>query len=202
LLENGYPMDLIFTHINLRIKKLVNQSRNENVEETETQQENNFIVLPYIKSISELIASKVDKSNTTMGYRILNKLSNMIRVQKDKNPLFMNNNVIYRIDCNNCDASYVGQTKRKLQTRIREHKYNIRLDDSKHSVITNHILNYNHTFDWDNTCILDHEPNYQKRLISEMIHIKEQTNGINSNKDTELLDEVYFDVLNELSTVK
>lgn len=107
-------------------------------------------------------------------------------------------NVIYKIDCKVCDATYIGQTKRQLCTRIREHKNNIKLDSTRHSVISEHILNQSHTFDWDNTKILDHESNYQKRLISEMLHIKEHKNSINLNKDTELLDSCYFDVLERL----
>jgi len=33
-----------------------------------------------------------------------------------------------------------------------------------------------------------------------MIHIKEQKFGLNSNSDIELLDESYFDILNELTS--
>jgi len=36
-----------------------------------------------------------------------------------------------------------------------------------------------YSFDWDNIQILDTEPNYYKRSISEMLH-KEQANGINA----------------------
>jgi len=46
---------------------------------------------------------------------------------------------------------------------------------------------------------LDHEHNYYKRLISEMIHIKEQKNSLNYINDTDNLDECYFDILNTLS---
>jgi len=49
------------------------------------------------------------------------------------------------------------------------------------------MLEHSHTFDWKNTQILDTEPNYFKRLISEMLHIKEQPNGINTQTDTEFL---------------
>jgi len=43
-------------------------------------------------------------------------------------------------------------------------------------------------FDWDNIKILDTESNFYKRSISEMLHIKEQENGINVQTDTKLLD--------------
>ena len=102
------------------------------------------------------------------------------------------------VNCKDCDASYVGQTKRKLNTRIKEHINNIKLDFSKHSVISEHITHCNHSFDWENASILDTEPKYYKRLISEMIHIKEQNNGLNLQKDTELLNESYFDLLDRL----
>ena len=32
-------------------------------------------------------------------------------------------NVIYYIECTNCNIQYVGQTKRKIKDRIREHLY-------------------------------------------------------------------------------
>jgi len=33
--------------------------------------------------------------------------------------------VVYKIECKDCETSYVGQTKRRLTTRIREHRNNI-----------------------------------------------------------------------------
>jgi len=65
-----------------------------------------------------------------------------------------------------------------MKTRIKEHYNNIKLDKSKHSVISEHIVNFNHNFDWD-IKILDAESNYNKRLVSEMLHIKEQKKRIN-----------------------
>lgn len=53
-----------------------------------------------------------------------------------------------------------------------------------------HMLKFNHSFDWINVNILDYESNYNKK-ISEMLQIKEQTNGINFQKDTEFLDDSY-----------
>ena len=46
------------------------------------------------------------------------------------------------------------------------------------------ILNYNYSIDWEDTKIQDIETNYNKRKISEILHIKEQTKGSNSQRNT------------------
>jgi len=51
--------------------------------------------------------------------------------------------------------------------------------------------------DWNNGEILDVEQFYHKRLISEILHIKIQKNGVNLMKDTELLDPVYILLINK-----
>lgn len=73
------------------------------------------------------------------------------------------NNIIYKICCKDCNATYVGQTKRQLKTRVNEHIKNIK--QSNLSVISQHIINYNHTIDRDNIKILDHECNFYKKNI-------------------------------------
>jgi len=57
-------------------------------------------------------------------------------------------------------------------------------------VITKHRLQMNHDFDWNNIQILDEEPCYYKRLISEMKD-KKQNNSINLQIDTEGLNKIY-----------
>jgi len=79
---------------------------------------------------------------------------------------------------------------------------NVKLDESKHSVITKHMLENNHTFDWHNVKIMDYETNYFKRLISEMIFIKTQEKGLNSIDDIECLDSSYFNLLTKMFSAK
>jgi len=50
---------------------------------------------------------------------------------KEKSDFNIKNSVVYKICCKNCDASYVGQTKRQLQTRIKEHNNNTMMDPSR-----------------------------------------------------------------------
>jgi len=113
-------------------------------------------------------------------------------VHKDTVETFSNNNVVYKISCIDCEASYVGQTKRQLKTRVREHFSNLTSKSANLSVITEHTLQTSHSFDWDNVKILDTERNYFKRLISEMLHIREQSYGLNAQKDTEMLDSAFI----------
>ena len=91
----------------------------------------------------------ISKSIYSIGYRCINKLNKFIKADKDKKDYSDNNNVVYKIQCNNCDVSYVGQTKRKLNTRIK-HFNNIRIDSCRYSMRTEHILQYNYSFDWKN----------------------------------------------------
>jgi len=52
-------------------------------------------------------------------------------------------------------------------------------------------MEFNHKLDWNNVKILNIKSRYHERLISEMLRIKKQANGLNLRKDTELLDESY-----------
>ena len=135
--------------------------------------------------------------NVRMSYTGINKLRSLIRVQKDKLPKNQKNNVVYKISCKDCDASYVGQTGRLLKTRVKEHRSHINRNTTQRSVITDHRLT-NHEFDWDNVEILDTEPYLNKRLVSEMLFIRRQENGLNRQEDTECLNQAYISIIERL----
>jgi len=102
------------------------------------------------------------------------------------------------VKCYNCDNSYVGQTKRQLGTRLKEHKSDIKKKSGLLSVVLKHILDNNHEMDWSGVAILDKEPSYVKRIISEMIYIKRQHRGLNKQSDTDLLSDTYLPIINIL----
>ena len=47
--------------------------------------------------------------------------------------------------------------------------------------------------------ILDCESSYNKRLVSEMIHIKRQKQGLNRQNDIESLPDTYSQIIQSLS---
>jgi len=195
LLEYDYPLDLIFNTISLRIKSLVNdkivryKNNNENCSDKKI-----WFTVPFIKTISEKFKSITNGAG--LSFFSMNKHNSLIKVHKDFLPKASNMNVVYKISCKNCDALYVGQTCTQLKTRISEHKSHISRNTSTHSVIMEHRLQFKHDFDWEGVEILDVERNFSKRLISEMINIKSQKNGINLQTDIEALDRAYFSYFN------
>lgn len=119
-------------------------------------------------------------------------MSSLITTGKDR---MSRCDVVYRISCFDCEASYVGQIKRQLKTRVQEHFSDIKKCGSP-SVILAHRIEKNHDFDWQQVEILDVEPSALKISISEMIHIKKQQSGLNKQSDTDRLPDSYLPILN------
>jgi len=81
----------------------------------------------------------------------------------------------------------VGNTNSRIPLRILIKRGSL-------SVISNRLEN-DHEINWNEVEIVDTEPSYGKRLISEMIHIKKQPYGLNKQSDTELLSEAYLPII-------
>ena len=196
-LQNGYPLRFIFSTIHNRIKYHINKFNNLNKNKDDTEKK--FFTIPYVNTISERFIPIVNMFNCKLAFTIPNTLRSFIRRGKDDLEHVQSQNVVYRISCDDCDASYVGQTKRQLKTRLHEHVSDINISSKSPSVISNHRMVENHNFKWDKVEILDIEPSYNKRLISEMVHIKKQKHGINRQNDTESLPDLYSDIIHSLS---
>ncbi|EZA46542.1 hypothetical protein X777_00052, partial [Ooceraea biroi] len=133
--------------------------------------------------------------NIEFAYTIPKKLNCLIKLGKDTLTNGQQMGVVYKIECVNCEACYIGQTKRHLETRVKEHRSDISKRDNCLSVVSKHRVFNEHDFDWCNTKILHHENHRRKREIAEMVFIKRHSNAINLQKDTEDLPAVYDTVL-------
>ncbi|KYM95312.1 hypothetical protein ALC62_14042 [Cyphomyrmex costatus] len=114
-----------------------------------------YFTIPYVKGISDSFRGIVNGTSDRIAYFSFNKLNDLIRVQKDPLPHTTKKNIVYEIQCSDCDATYVGQTKRMLKTRVNEHHSHIRRNTSSRSVITDHRLQHNHDFEWNNVKIME-----------------------------------------------
>jgi len=89
LINNGYPLSLIFVTINKRLKKLFsNKLDNKEIVPIKNNQVDTnikkFFIILYIRNISEITTSLINKSVFIVGFRSLNKIDKYVRVQKDQ----------------------------------------------------------------------------------------------------------------------
>ena len=81
----------------------------------------NFVVLPYNEGLSERISSLLGKHDITVSHKPVRTVASFFKKPKDPQNKESERGVVYRIDCINCSAVYIGQTSRALKMRKREH---------------------------------------------------------------------------------
>ena len=136
-----------------------------------------FVSIPFFGNISFTIKRILSDFNLKTTFRVDSKLDNMIKLGKDPLDIFEQSNVVYKITCKQCNKIYIGQTGRLLRTRRNEHRNNIKLSEKYHKVVSKHILEFDHDFNWDNLLILHKENNYFKRCLAKIFYIKKEGNN-------------------------
>ena len=75
--------------------------------------------------------------NIKVAFRSSRTLQSMLSSVKDKVPTEMQLGVVYKIPCS-CGKVYLGKTRRKLKTRLKEHKEACKRGELKKSTIAEH----------------------------------------------------------------
>ena len=101
---------------------------------------------------------------------------------KDRDPTLKAMGVVYEISCS-CGPKYIGETKRALGTRLKEHQAATRRGETEKSAITEHALSRHHQPLWEQTRILDRASHTTTLLIKEIIHISLRDPAELLNKD-------------------
>jgi len=109
-LQNDYPLQFIFNTINLKLKTIINKRNNNNIgnETNNNTSKINWFTIPYFLNISERFKNIIKNLNVKLSFYSLNKLDRIIKAQKDRLPDYSKKNVVYKISCKDCDATYVG----------------------------------------------------------------------------------------------
>lgn len=193
LLDNNYPLKFIFNVINQRMNYYIHKNTKNTIKNNNNKKgnQNRFFALLYVNIVSDKLKFIIKKYEFRATHTINNSLKRFIKKHKDKNEKLTNCNIIYKIPCG---AIYVGQSKRQMKTRLKEHRNAVKRGNCN-SVISNHCVEYDHMFDWDNVEIPDIERYYNLRLMSEMISVRRQKNDINIQSDTDSLLVAYNRIL-------
>ena len=76
-----------------------------------------------------------------MVFAANNKIGKLSKL-KCKLPLIKQSQLIYQINCDDCQDFYIGMTNRRLETRLKEHRTNENSALFKHSFLTDHNINF------------------------------------------------------------
>ena len=151
----------------------------EPVKETSDKERNKKtpVVIPYIKGFSEQIRLVLGKYGIPTYFKPTNTLRQLL--VKPKDPVDKENVVgpVYKIKCEECEATYVGETESSLKARFSEY----RRPSSTTSEVAKHIHKDQpeHTVELDNTEILTTVPRWFERGVKEAIYIRALNPSLN-----------------------
>ncbi|MGL5623314.1 hypothetical protein [Cetobacterium sp.] len=113
LQNNNYPDGFIKNVIKTFMNKN-GKSQKENVITT--------IKIPYLQNTAESIRAFLAKYNIRTVFQINNTLKKMLTHLKDPIKKDDQTNCVYKVKCQDCNATYVGETSRQLKTRLKNIK--------------------------------------------------------------------------------
>ncbi|XP_062701702.1 uncharacterized protein LOC134285246 [Aedes albopictus] len=221
LLVNDYPNTLISRVIN-RVK-LHRQQVDTAMEANENRPDEGETVFRSLTNIDGLSQQIIKTLRREYPTRIATKTTNTVGAIlpqiKDKTPNDEQSNIIYKINCDNCDGCYIGMTTTKLKTRISGHRSNVRrlttLREAGHTnadaaiisirektALVDHAAENDHVFRLDDVKILDRTQKPSNLPILESCHIYNTPHTVNKRTDTDNLNVVYAGLLHSIMNVK
>ena len=90
----------------------------------------------------------------------------------------MKSGIVYKLTCS-CGSTYIGQTRRNLLCRIKDHAASEKTEVCKHL-----LQNPSHRVDFNTPTILGSENDTARLLILESLFIQEQTPDLNNDSQS------------------
>ena len=125
LTRNKYPMWAL-NRVKLKTKTTQAQEQrkqqNANAKVTSGNKKS-YMVLPYVKGLSESIKNIGKKHGIQTYFRGGNTIKSLLMTPKDKDHISKKSGIIYRFKCNrvDCDYEYIGESSRTFRERYKEH---------------------------------------------------------------------------------
>lgn len=105
-----------------------------------------FISLPFYPRITFKLENELSKHGYKVAYNNNGKISDILGNTKDKEMEQLEKSGIYMINCDSCDKKYIGQTKRKVNTRIKEHRDDCFKPPNEEKPMPYHMIETGHSF--------------------------------------------------------
>ncbi len=177
LVKNNYPKKLINSTIKETIDKIEGRTESKTENSGQGLDHKKIITIPYINEVNQKIKHMLNKYDFKTVYKKGTSIKSMLTRFKHIDSL-ESHDLVYNISCYDCDANYWGNTKRKLEIRVKEHKSALN-KPYVHSNIAEHSFATKHDINWKNPKIIYHQPNKKARFFLENWDIeKSKTRGL------------------------
>ena len=131
-------------------------------------------VLPYVKGVTDKIGYILKRASIKTYFKPLKRISQFLPPVKCQIPL--QDAGVYKLDCD-CGLSYIGQTKRSIRTRVKEHIADVKHRRHTKSAVCEHSQDRSrHNIRFDKPQVLAKEHRYLPRMVREAIEIKKHKN--------------------------
>ena len=101
---------------------------------------------------------------------------------KDPLPPEKRSGVVYQIPCS-CGKVYIGETVRRLETRMKEHQDACRKGLTERSAVAEHAWDQQHQIEWKEAMIVDQARGSKELLVKEALHIQMTPSEERINRD-------------------
>jgi hypothetical protein len=102
-----------------------------------------FLTIPYHAKLTNRLSNRLKAGGISVIYQSRGNLSSLIGRGKQKRQIGERSG-IYNIKCNDCEGNYIGQTKRRVETREKEHSRALKLNQPSKSAMAAHCLDEGH----------------------------------------------------------
>ena len=137
-----------------------------------------YISLPYVRSTLETISRILQPHNIRVAHRPISTLRQILTKVKDRDSPNDRLGAIYKISCNDCEATYVGETGRSFNIRCGEHRSAVDKHDNRNNIAMHHTKT-GHSINWDSGKCISFCSNKKQRLILESWFTKLEREPLN-----------------------
>ena len=141
-----------------------------------------YISAPYIPQTSERVNRILKDHDIKLSNKASNTLFNKLSNVKQKRTKLEKTGAIYKINCNDCNNVYIGESGKQLRERVKQHEAAVRNNNISYQVVQ-HCNDNNHTMDFNNIEILNQNKNVRSRRFLEAFYSASNTNSFNRRMD-------------------
>lgn len=185
--KNDYPSNVIDAEFAKFMKSKSNRTPLQNVQQ-QVPTVKRFLVLPYVHKKAEKFADELKQLvnvnypqvDFNIAFQTPSNIEQLFPFKDNVKKAEDRSLVVYRIECKQCGAAYIGKTERILYHRIREHKNGTESSCKQHE-----MNNEGHLMDYENVKIIDKADNDHKLRVKELLHIVKEKPELNKQLNSQ-----------------